>query len=210
MYIDFHSHILPEMDDGANTVEVALEMVNLEYKHHVDTIVLTPHFYNNEESVESFINRRKASFIMLQEHKTSLPPIDYRLGAEVYLSKKISHTLDLEKLCIEGTNYLLVEMPYESISEWMIHEIEEIICKRSIRLFFAHIDRYLSIYKKRELDLLLSIDNAVFQVNNESLETRKGLKLIKYFQRNQISFVLGSDAHNMKNRAPNFNKVSRV
>ena len=52
--IDLHAHILPDLDDGAETVEEALEMCRVSYKDGTKTIVATPHIlpgiYENDRS----------------------------------------------------------------------------------------------------------------------------------------------------------------
>lgn len=210
MYIDYHTHILPKMDDGAKNIEIAKEMLNLEYQQDVKTIILTPHYYGYIENVDSFLTRRIQSFNLLKENCKALDDINCYLGAEVYLSKKISTINNFKSLCIEGTNYMLIELPYESIDEWLIQEIEEILYSHLITPIFAHIDRYISIYKRKEIEFLLNINNAIFQINNEVLQTKKGLKLLDLLKKNNKPFALGSDAHNINSRKPNFNLVSKI
>ena len=59
-YFDMHSHILPNFDDGARTVDDSLELLDCLKKQNVSNVCLTPHFYTNQMSVESFIEKRKA------------------------------------------------------------------------------------------------------------------------------------------------------
>ena len=53
--IDFHSHILPGIDDGSKNTQMSLAMIEEEKKQGVHTIVATPHFYADEDSVERFL-----------------------------------------------------------------------------------------------------------------------------------------------------------
>lgn len=209
MYIDYHTHILPKMDDGAKSIQIAEEMLSHEYKQGVRTIIFTSHYYSDIESVDLFLARRTESFNLLKKYSKVLCDINCYLGAEVYLTKKISTITNFNNLCIEGTNYMLVELPYESIEEWLIEEIEEIIYSHLIIPIFAHVDRYMSIYNKKEIQFLLNINNAIFQINNEVLETKKGLKLLDLLSKNNKPFVFGSDSHNINSRKPNFNLVSQ-
>ena len=43
--IDFHSHILPGIDDGSRNVETSIGMLRMCKEHGVDTMIATPHFY---------------------------------------------------------------------------------------------------------------------------------------------------------------------
>ena len=63
--IDFHSHILPGIDDGARTPEEALEMLELMAAQGVRRVVSTSHFYPEREEPDSFLARRKKAVEML-------------------------------------------------------------------------------------------------------------------------------------------------
>ena len=60
--IDFHTHILPGIDDGSRNSEESIQMLNLEQEQGITKIVFTPHFYANRNSVERFLKRREASY----------------------------------------------------------------------------------------------------------------------------------------------------
>ena len=59
--VDFHTHILPGMDDGAPTVADSLAMLARLRDQGVDTVCLTSPFLQEEPSVEDFLRRRAAS-----------------------------------------------------------------------------------------------------------------------------------------------------
>ena len=63
--IDWHSHILPEMDDGSKDVSESLLMLDSLRDQGIESVVATPHFYANDEPVETFLERQKASFDLL-------------------------------------------------------------------------------------------------------------------------------------------------
>ena len=56
MLIDFHTHILPGIDDGSRNVEMSLRMLAAQREQQVDEIVATPHFYAQKDSVEEFLS----------------------------------------------------------------------------------------------------------------------------------------------------------
>ena len=73
--IDFHSHILPLMDDGSRSVEESCKMLEELSSQGVTKVAATPHFSANNETVEKFLERRKSSFGMLKEGLTdNMPP----------------------------------------------------------------------------------------------------------------------------------------
>ena len=56
--IDFHTHILPEMDDGSRSLEETKKLLQMEYAQGIRHIVATSHFYAQEEFPEKFLKRR--------------------------------------------------------------------------------------------------------------------------------------------------------
>ena len=56
MRIDFHSHILPQMDDGAKSTDESIELLKALAEAKVEKVVLTPHFYRNDENIAAFLN----------------------------------------------------------------------------------------------------------------------------------------------------------
>ena len=88
---DFHSHILPCVDDGSHSVEESLQMLRMEAEQGVTHVVLTPHFYAKHDSPERFLQRRAAAWETLQAAmagEEGLPQIT--LCAEVYYFPGIS------------------------------------------------------------------------------------------------------------------------
>ncbi|MEG0229118.1 MAG: CpsB/CapC family capsule biosynthesis tyrosine phosphatase, partial [Oscillospiraceae bacterium] len=153
---DYHCHILPEMDDGAKDVETSEKMLEMLFEQGVDAVVLTPHYYMSKESAESFLKRREKSFLELK--KSNFNRIKYVLGAEVYLEKHISKIEYMEKLCFGSSKYILIEMPYSPIKDWMLKELDDIYYNLQLIPIFAHLDRYIKIYTKNDYKNLLQYD----------------------------------------------------
>ncbi|MBQ4268495.1 MAG: histidinol-phosphatase, partial [Clostridia bacterium] len=60
--IDFHTHILPAIDDGAQSTDIARKIVEEEIKQGVKTLVITPHYYGIRRSPEHFLEERAQAF----------------------------------------------------------------------------------------------------------------------------------------------------
>ena len=73
---DFHSHILPEVDDGSRSVRQSLEMLRLEGEQGIRRVVATPHFYARQDTPERFLRRRERAWNALRGEMESLenPP----------------------------------------------------------------------------------------------------------------------------------------
>ena len=61
--IDFHSHILPGMDDGARNIDSALAMLEQIQTQQIDIMAATPHFYAAKDRIDTFLN--KSSFVLI-------------------------------------------------------------------------------------------------------------------------------------------------
>ena len=59
--IDFHSHILPRIDDGSDSSKTSVEMMYRSAQAGVTWMIATPHFYGQRDSLERFLARRQAS-----------------------------------------------------------------------------------------------------------------------------------------------------
>lgn len=200
---DFHSHLLPGIDDGSDSVSTSLSMLDMwREQGWIDTICATPHFYADHNTPERFLRRRNAAYETLKQAigaREGYPAI--RLGAEVRFFDGISAAEVLPELCLEGTRFLLLEMPFTSWTGRMISEVAE-IRRRGIVPIAAHLERYLSfnskktIYQFMDLDVLIQC-NAEFFLSRRT--SRKALKLL----REERIHLLGSDAHNTGSRPPN-------
>lgn len=84
--IDFHSHILPNIDDGSSGLEESLRMLQKEAKDGVTDVVVTPHYYADRYSLDRFMERRNKSFEALKNHLTEEYP-SIHIGAEVFISQ---------------------------------------------------------------------------------------------------------------------------
>lgn len=105
MTVDFHSHILPKMDDGSRSVEESHAMLQLLGSQGIREVVLTPHFYPQHTTPRRFLEKRSRCEGILREYiagEEGLPKL--RCGAEVYFYPQMSHSDDLRDLAIQGTD----------------------------------------------------------------------------------------------------------
>ena len=109
--IDLHTHILPQIDDGSQSVPESVSLLREERRQGVDTVFLTPHFYAEENCPVSFLKKRYRAWRKLEPYLfPGLPTV--RLGAEVQYFEGICAVEDIRHLRIVGTDYLLLEMPF--------------------------------------------------------------------------------------------------
>ena len=198
--LDFHTHVLPRVDDGSRSMQESLDMLHAMKEQGITAVIATPHFYANADSIDSFMARRNAAYEALAPQLTQMP--DIHLGAEVEYYEGISRLPELKRLRIENSRLLLLEMPMSRWSEYVLREVMDIAAHGSIIPVLAHVERCLFLQSKDTVVRLLS-HGVLFQ-SNASFVTgrttqRKALRMI---QQEQIHF-LGSDCHNTADRPPN-------
>lgn len=206
--IDWHSHILPQMDDGSQSVEESLNMLKVLSDQGVSTVIATPHFYANDESVEAFLKRRDHAFSQLRLNlKGNMPNII--LGAEVKYYQGISRLKNLKDLRIDNTEFLLLEMPVNEWSELMVRELSELSCRSGMNIILAHGERYFHLQKREALNRIFESD-ILIQVNASFFESFiSRIKAISMLKKGRIQLI-GSDCHNMTTRPPNVSKALNI
>lgn len=196
--IDIHTHILPCIDDGSQSVEESLEMLDMMLKSGVKKVVATPHYYPELMSVEDFLSQRQEAYNKIKDLKPD--GIDIILGAEVMLAYDL-HKEDLRKLVIEGTDYILIEMPYGRWDPWVFDEVFKISTKHGLDVIVAHIDRYVDIARREDVDQLFKMD-LKYQVNVDYLggflKSSPSMKMLKA----EMVHFIASDCHNTSSRVP--------
>ena len=199
---DFHSHVLPGMDDGSDSVETSLQMLEMWRDQNIGRLCATPHFYAEHTTPERFLRRRDAAYNALMtaaRDRGGCPQL--LLGAEVRFFDGISNTQELPSLCLEGTELLLLEMPFTRWTERMLGEVAD-IQRRGIIPVAAHLERYMEFNARKMIDRFMDMDLLV-QCNAEFfLSKRTSRKALALLRAERIHF-LGSDAHNTSSRAPN-------
>lgn len=209
--IDFHSHIIHGIDDGAQNVKVALDMLKDSFYQGADIIVATPHFKGSNTDIKEFINRRNFNFKeLMQKAKETSSQIPYvYLGAEVAICPGVSKFEDLNSLCIEGTNCILLEMPNSYWYDAIFDEIYKIIVKRGLTPIIAHVDRYHPKKTGVEQYYKLFAMDVVLQINASGFCSFFSRKKITKLIRNNIEhrFVIGSDCHDLRYRKNYFKKA---
>lgn len=203
--IDFHTHILPDFDDGPRSESEAAEILIRLSEQGVTHVVSTSHFYRHEETIGSFINRRQLAMNRLSAYIeergiTGIPKIIP--AAEVYFSTALADDPDLEKLCISGTDYMLVELPYSQLTQNICDSFRSFAACGRVRCVLAHIERYAAFADEDTLFELL--ESAPGQINCGSFFSSSGIKLSSKLIKAGCICALGTDVHNLTTRPPKF------
>ncbi len=202
---DFHSHILPGIDDGCQNTEESIAVLKEMGKQGITRVVATPHYSaNGELSPLEYLEKRKRAeeeLFSKVEGISNIPEII--CGAEVKYFQGISGVEEVSKLKIGNTELLLLEMPFCEWSNSVIAEVKSLYEKIGVIPLLAHIERFLSFQKRKDLIYELKDSDILIQANAEfilgTFSSHKAIKMIK----NREIDLLGSDTHNMADRKPN-------
>ncbi len=197
--IDFHSHILPGIDDGSQDLETSLLILEEEKKQGIDKIILTPHFYPGRTNLNEFHEKKKRAYeqLMTTSESKSFPTLVF--GSEVALTYDVPKLENLESLCIEGTNLILIELPYQTYNEWVLNSLFE-ISARGLTPVIAHFERFISFdFFKALYEKILDM-NYNIQINATFAFSRQETKFLKNLLKKGVVPVLGSDVHNTDSR----------
>lgn len=209
--LDFHSHYLPSIDDGSDSLETTAAMLRESYAQGVRYMAATPHFYPWRDSPENFLNRRNMAVMAVKEiyEAGNMPYL--LIGSETAFFTGISVSRGIAELCLHGTDVLLLEMPTTTWSSGIISEVYKLKENTQLTIILAHIERYIEYQKRRNIEdilshgILLQASADWYYCDDEKptfAEKRQLRSAFDMLKSGEISF-LGSDCHNMNSRKPN-------
>ena len=208
---DFHSHVLPGIDDGSKTVEESIAMLQAEAEQGITHVVATPHFYPRHDSPERFLKRRYEAEMRLREEMEKHPGLPkLTVGAEVYFFPGISESDAVFQLTTGKKSSILIEMPMDFWTDQMYRELEDLALRRGLTPVVAHVDRYISPFHTRRIPERLEALPVLVQANGEFfLDRRTRNMALRMLKKGQIH-VLGSDCHNLRSRSPNLGPTAAL
>lgn len=203
--VDIHCHIVPAVDDGAQTKSQVRALLKKEYEDGVTTLVLTPHYRKGMFDAPDDLVLKRAAYVMHEVRELGLP-------MEIYLAREYHANTDMieelkakSQYRINKSRYVLVEFSsahsYEKIRGWIYQ-----LVAAGLRPIIAHVERYPDVMSKLEqVDELIQL-GAYIQISTSAVLGEHGLRLKGYtknlLKRRMVHFV-ASDAHDMESRRPN-------
>jgi len=210
--IDIHTHIIHGVDDGSDTLEESVAILNEAVKAGVTDIVLTPHYSSPEEYDSDSV---KENYHELKEKiKKENIKINIYLGNEVAVygtQFKMFDDVNMNKLA--DSKYVLIEFPMAIDVDYVLDAIYEIKIRGLVPII-AHPERCECF--RRDYDLIISAINegALIQCNAGSILGYNGMtakKIIKRLLKEKKIHFLATDTHSIKNnRYEYLEKVENV
>ena len=202
--VDFHTHILPAIDDGAKTDEISVAMLVRLQEQGVREVLFTPHYYAKKRTPEEFLEERARAY---EKIKHRIPEgMTVRLGAEVHLTG-VNDPSD-EALCamaIEGTKCVLVEFPFTS--EWnetLIPRVQSFAHETGYTPILAHVERYACVLQNPSLLTDIFKAGCLLQVNTSAFLHKKTRRFAYALLGKCMVHCIGTDAHDLSSRPPDY------
>ena len=207
--LDLHCHILPEVDDGARSIGEALSMAAVAVKEGIDAVVATPHCLD-ARNIDAFVQGVKRQGQQLQSVLDARKmDLDIFLGAELFMDPAFLKVGGLERLTINSTPYILLELPMGEVPLYA----EDFIYRLRLMGFvpiIAHPERNLAIMRDPNILYRLVDLGCLCQINTGSITGSFG-KQVKRCARilltHGMGHVLGTDAHSDGTRGPYMKKA---
>lgn len=199
--VDIHTHILPEVDDGARSWEMAVHMAHMAAQDGVQHIVATPH--SNDEY---FYDRAALEARLAELGQRVGPILTFSLGCDFHFSyENLSQLEDHpETFTISQTRALLVELSDFSIPPWVNSKLEDLLAI-GILPIITHPERNLLLQSKPQQVLQWAALGCPIQVTANSLTGRWGERASKtahWLLKKNAVHVVASDCHNVEGRSP--------
>ncbi len=219
--VDIHSHILPAIDDGASDLEESLAILQKAIEGGITDVICTPHFSPEYQDFDTVLNIREKAFKALSERvlKNNIN-INIYEGFEIAFSPTLIELIDskknidnnlLSKLCLAGGRYMLIELPHILFPVWVSHYLYELQL-RGIKPVIAHAERNVWLLSQKEEVISWAAKGVIFQINAACVDhTSKyfSKKILDFFDKNQIPFVIASDVHDQNRRSMDvMNRIS--
>ncbi|MDQ0226804.1 tyrosine-protein phosphatase [Metabacillus niabensis] len=201
--IDIHSHILPGIDDGAQTVEDAINMAKLAVEEGITKIIATPHHQNGKyiNKKQDIIERVMNLNEILQKENI---PLEVLPGQETRIYGELID--DIEKgdiLPLNHTNYLFIELPSGHIPRYTEQLLFDVQLK-GFTPIIVHPERNAGVMENPDKLLNLVKKGALTQVTAGSIGGYFGKKIQKLSMQlieANLTHFISSDAHNVTSRS---------
>ncbi len=207
--IDLHSHILPGIDDGAETLDIALDMARIAVADGTTVLACTPHIQEGvyDNSADTILPAIAALQAELDANGISLQLV---AGADAHISPALPQRLKAGEIpTLGGGKYFLFEPPHH-VCPPHVPDLVKLLFQAGYIPVLTHPERLTWI--ERDYDLITQLDDmgVAIQVTAASLTGRFGSNASKWALRlldeGRID-IIASDAHSPKHRPPGLSKA---
>ena len=203
--IDIHAHILPDIDDGPDTIEEAIEICKVAANDGIKTIVATPHTWDGvyEAECDEILKTVEALNLKLKENGIG---VEILPGAEIHIHEGLVESIQEGKILTinNGGKFILFELPFVFVPPGTDKFIFNLKVNGIVPII-AHAERIAAFQKSPELLEQLVNIGARVQVNAHGLTKRASSverKCAEWLLKNRLVHFIASDTHSLKGRPP--------
>ena len=202
--IDFHTHILPNIDDGSRSIDETFNLIKEAKEVGFDGIILTSHYIEN--FYETDVPERDVWVKAISENLgVKGIDTDLYLANEIYISENMMGLLEQQKAStINNSCYVLFELPLNE-EPLNLYDVIYSLQENKLIPILAHPERYSFVQKEPELIYDLIEKGCLMQANYGSIIGQYGVKaeyIVKKFLENNMIHFLGSDVHRQNSIYP--------
>lgn len=204
--IDLHCHVLPGVDDGARSLEEAVEMARIAEAEGIERIVATPHLFREGVECETLSTIEKKRQLLTRILDAANIRVEILRGAEVYIAPNLIDEIRKNRdfLVINHNHYMFVEFPANHVFSG-IKELFFELMNEGITPVIAHPERN-SVFADHPLFLYeLVQQGSLVQANSGSFSGIYGRKIeqaaFRFLELRLVHFI-ASDGHNQRSLAP--------
>ena len=199
---DMHSHIIPGIDDGAQTINDSLQLAKKFESLGFKKLIATPHimadyFRNTPDTINKGLDILRKGLQDIQLNLT----VD--AAAEYYLDETLEKKVKQKEVLTFGDNYLLFELSYINVPQNLINFIKT-IQDAGYNPVLAHPERYPYYYNSIENHHQIRETGCLLQLNSIALTGYYGVgakKTAEEMVENHLVDFIGSDMHHLKHAA---------
>lgn len=209
--IDFHSHIVYDVDDGIDTIENAIQIIKDAKNAGFNKMILTPHYMQGCYDVPANEIQKRIEILKQKCEEEKIDMMLYQ-ASEIYITDDIIEILQKNLASsINASHYILIETPM-SIEPLELTEVIHILIENGKIPIIAHPERYTYIQKEPNKVLELMKHGVLFQANYGSILGQYGKeakKTVKRLLKNNSIHFLGTDTHKTGYIYQNMDKIKR-
>jgi len=202
--IDFHNHILPNIDDGSKSEDISLDMLSFAEDQGITEVVNTVHFQHpkmENKSISYKIIKKKTESLqyLLDQNKIN---IKLHFGSEVFFSSNLVSIKSDPLATIGNGKYMLIEFPLIQVPEVQKKYLFELKLS-GVTPIIAHPERYLTVQEDYSLITKWLESGCLIQVDAGSILGKVGKKskvVAERIIKNGWCQIIGSDSHDNNNR----------
>lgn len=213
--IDIHCHIMPAVDDGADSFDEALTMAEEAYEAGTRIMAVTPHYLNASQckrhySKAELAERYKKLKTFIEEEGCRLKLC---LGAEHFGITEIAEYAEENRLIpLNGSRYVLLEFDFDDEPQRVNYVLSQ-LCETKYIPVIAHPERYYFLQEEPRLVYTYLEKGCLLQINKGSPLGRYGAAekdLAMWLLKNRLPHAVASDCHSPFQRTPDMGALHEI